>query len=192
MLLAVLPVLLGKVLTFLKPKCVCRNSDLWQELLSGRTGSVYAFTSECCSSVCAGQNCGFLPVPRKITVGFFSIFKKKLKIRKSELTNHKKNPVVFVTIGISALSWAFLSGNITLGNVVAPDVSNFWYLIILIGVGAYFISSGFFGVYAMAVDTTFICFCEDLERNNGQDKPYFMSKSLLKVLGKKNKTVKLK
>lgn len=99
---------------------------------------------------------------------------------------------LLVTIGISALSWAFLSGNITLGNVVAPDVSNFWYLIILIGVGTYFISSGFFGVYAMAVDTTFICFCEDLERNNGQDKPYFMSKSLLKVLGKKNKTVKLK
>ena len=75
---------------------------------------------------------------------------------------------------------------------MAPDVSNFWYLIILIGVGTYFISSGFFGVYAMAVDTTFICFCEDLERNNGQDKPYFMSKSLLKVLGKKNKTVKMK
>ena len=123
---------------------------------------------------------------------FFFNIQKKTENSKIGLTNHKKNPVVFVTIGISALSWAFLSGNITLGNVVAPDVSNFWYLIILIGVGTYFISSGFFGVYAMAVDTTFICFCEDLERNNGQDKPYFMSKSLLKVLGKKNKTVKLK
>lgn len=93
---------------------------------------------------------------------------------------------LLVTLGVSSLSWAFLSGHITLGGVVAPDVSNFWYLIILIGVGTYFISSGFFGVYSMAVDTTFLCFCEDLERNNGQDKPYFMSKSLMKVLGKRN------
>ena len=97
---------------------------------------------------------------------------------------------VSVTLGVSALSWVFLSSHITLGDVVAPDVSNFWYLIILIGVGTYFISSGFFGVYSMAVDTTFICFCEDLERNNGQDKPYFMSKSLMKVLGKRNQILK--
>ena len=29
---------------------------------------------------------------------------------------------------------------------------------------------------------------EDLERNNGQDKPYFMSKKLMKLLNVKNKT----
>lgn len=28
---------------------------------------------------------------------------------------------------------------------------------------------------------------EDLERNNGQDKPYFMSKNLMKLLNAKNK-----
>ena len=28
---------------------------------------------------------------------------------------------------------------------------------------------------------------EDLERNNGQDKPYFMSKTLMKLLNVKNK-----
>lgn len=49
------------------------------------------------------------------------------------------------------------------------------------------IASGFFKVYAMAISTIFICFLEDLERNDGSaQKPYFMSKSLMKVMGKKN------
>jgi choline transporter-like protein 2/4/5 len=52
------------------------------------------------------------------------------------------------------------------------------------------IFSSFFGVYAMAVDTLFLCFLEDLERNDGSmEKPYYMSKSLKKILGKMEKTV---
>ena len=40
-----------------------------------------------------------------------------------------------------------------------------------------FIISAFFGVYSMAVDTLFLCFLEDLERNDGSaEKPYYMSK----------------
>ena len=36
----------------------------------------------------------------------------------------------------------------------------------------------------MAVDTLFLCFLEDIERNDGSDeKPYFMSKDLRKILG---------
>ena len=44
--------------------------------------------------------------------------------------------------------------------------------------------SAFFGVYSMAVDTIFLCFLEDLERNNGEDRPYLMSKDLKRILGK--------
>ena len=40
----------------------------------------------------------------------------------------------------------------------------------------------------MAVDTLFLCFLEDLERNNDKDKPYYMSKSLKKILDKMEKT----
>ena len=37
----------------------------------------------------------------------------------------------------------------------------------------------------MAVDTLFLCFLEDLERNDGsREKPYYMSSSLKKILGK--------
>ncbi|MBZ3889211.1 Choline transporter-like protein 4 [Sciurus carolinensis] len=53
--------------------------------------------------------------------------------------------------------------------------------------GAYVIASGFFSVFGMCVDTLFLCFLEDLERNDGSlDRPYYMSKDLLKILGKKN------
>ena len=53
----------------------------------------------------------------------------------------------------------------------------------VIVIGAYFITSSFFNVYSMAVDTLFLCFLEDLERN-GPNGPYFMPKSILKIIGK--------
>ncbi|OWA53451.1 Choline transporter-like protein 5 [Hypsibius exemplaris] len=63
--------------------------------------------------------------------------------------------------------------------------------LITVIIGSYFITSAFFGVYAMAVDTLFLCFLEDLERNDGTlAKPYFMSKNLMRILGKKNKKEK--
>lgn len=56
--------------------------------------------------------------------------------------------------------------------------------------GAYVIASGFFSVFGMCVDTLFLCFLEDLERNDGSaDRPYYMSKTLLKILSKKNEAL---
>uniref|UniRef100_A0A4W4GRY3 Choline transporter-like protein n=1 Tax=Electrophorus electricus TaxID=8005 RepID=A0A4W4GRY3_ELEEL len=52
-------------------------------------------------------------------------------------------------------------------------------------IGTYFIAHGFFSVYAMCVDTLFLCFCEDLERNDGSaERPYFMSPKLHEILSK--------
>ncbi|TRY97300.1 hypothetical protein DNTS_020591 [Danionella cerebrum] len=54
-------------------------------------------------------------------------------------------------------------------------------------VGSYLIAHGFFSVYSMCVDTLFLCFLEDLERNDGSpERPYLMSENLLNVLKKKN------
>ena len=54
----------------------------------------------------------------------------------------------------------------------------------MIVIGSYFIASSFFGVYEMAVDTLFLCFLEDLERNDGTpERPFFMSKGLRRVVG---------
>lgn len=60
--------------------------------------------------------------------------------------------------------------------------------ITLTGIGAFVISSIFFGVYSVAVDTLFLCFLEDCERNDGSaEKPYYMSPDLMRIFGKKNR-----
>uniref|UniRef100_A0A8C2X4V4 Choline transporter-like protein n=1 Tax=Cyclopterus lumpus TaxID=8103 RepID=A0A8C2X4V4_CYCLU len=52
-------------------------------------------------------------------------------------------------------------------------------------IGAYLIAHGFFSVYAMCVDTLFLCFCDDLERHDGSsEKPFLMSPELHRILGK--------
>ena len=71
--------------------------------------------------------------------------------------------------------------------------------IIIVGIFAYIIANIFFNVYEvrctcihayihtyihaqMIIDTLFICFCEDSERNDGSiDKPYYMSDTLMEV-----------
>ncbi|XP_065829328.1 choline transporter-like protein 4 [Oscarella lobularis] len=68
------------------------------------------------------------------------------------------------------------------------DLNYYLIPVIILGLCAFFISWAFFSVYDMAIDTLFLCFLEDLERNDGSsEKPYYMSKGLKKVLGKKNK-----
>ena len=65
-----------------------------------------------------------------------------------------------------------------------PQLNYYFVPIIIITLATYFIADIFFGVYEMAVDTLFLCFLEDIERNDGSDeKPYFMSKDLRKILG---------
>ncbi|XP_055842030.1 choline transporter-like 2 isoform X3 [Episyrphus balteatus] len=63
--------------------------------------------------------------------------------------------------------------------------------ITIVVIATFLITSVFFGVYSMAVDTLFLCFLEDCERNDGsEEKPYFMSKQLMKILHKRNKMPK--
>uniref|UniRef100_A0A671QYN3 Choline transporter-like protein n=1 Tax=Sinocyclocheilus anshuiensis TaxID=1608454 RepID=A0A671QYN3_9TELE len=53
--------------------------------------------------------------------------------------------------------------------------------------GSYMIAHGFFNVYAMCVDTLFLCFLLDLEKNDGSVfRPYYMGSSLRAILNKKN------
>uniref|UniRef100_A0A8C2DBL0 Choline transporter-like protein n=1 Tax=Cyprinus carpio TaxID=7962 RepID=A0A8C2DBL0_CYPCA len=53
--------------------------------------------------------------------------------------------------------------------------------------GSYMIAHGFFNVYAMCVDTLFLCFLLDLEKNDGSvSRPYYMASSLRAILNKKN------
>lgn len=88
-------------------------------------------------------------------------------------------------------SFFFFSGNISYFADYVPKLNYFFAPIILVVIGTYLIASLFFSVYSMAVDTLFLCFLEDLEMNDGStEKPYFMSKGMMKLMGKKNKNMK--
>ncbi|XP_076610488.1 choline transporter-like protein 4 [Chaetodon auriga] len=100
---------------------------------------------------------------------------------------------LLVVGGVGILSFFFFSGRILLpGTTFRSETLNYyWMPIITVVFGSYLIAHGFFSVYNMCVDTLFLCFLEDLERNDGsQQKPYFMSKNLMKILNKSNKAPK--
>ncbi|XP_003508518.1 choline transporter-like protein 4 isoform X1 [Cricetulus griseus] len=96
---------------------------------------------------------------------------------------------LLVVGGVGVLSFFFFSGRVKgLGkDFENPQLNYYWLPIMTSIMGAYVIASGFFSVFGMCVDTLFLCFLEDLERNDGsQERPYYMPKALLKILGKKN------
>jgi len=95
---------------------------------------------------------------------------------------------LMITAGMVALAFFVFTRELQVEKTLQVPVLNYTVVpILIIGFGTYFIASIFFGVYSMAVDTLFLCFLEDSERNDGsQEKPYFMSRELMKILRKKN------
>uniref|UniRef100_A0A087Y3R0 Choline transporter-like protein n=1 Tax=Poecilia formosa TaxID=48698 RepID=A0A087Y3R0_POEFO len=92
---------------------------------------------------------------------------------------------------VGIFSFFFFSGRIKAVEDAAPSLNYYWVPILTVVVGSYLIAHGFFSVYAMCVDTLFLCFLEDLERNDGSaERPYFMSQNLLDVMKKSNDTPK--
>ena len=90
---------------------------------------------------------------------------------------------VFVA-AISAISvYLYITANSSMyAGVVYPQVS-----VAIVALGAFMVSSAFFSVYEMAIDTIFLSFLEDLERNDGSaQKPYFMPDALAKLMGVEN------
>ncbi|XP_077404705.1 choline transporter-like protein 4 [Vanacampus margaritifer] len=97
---------------------------------------------------------------------------------------------LLVVGGVGVLSFFFFSGRIALPHSSAQSetLNYYWMPIITVVFGSYLIAHGFFSVYSMCVDTLFLCFLEDLERNDGSlEKPYFMSRNLMTILNKSNK-----
>ncbi|XP_077426206.1 choline transporter-like protein 2 isoform X2 [Vanacampus margaritifer] len=85
---------------------------------------------------------------------------------------------------IGVLSFFFFTGRIDSPECAAPSLNFYWVPILTNVIGSYFIAHGFLSVYSMCVDTIFLCFCEDLERNDGSPgRPYFMSPELHVLLG---------
>lgn len=69
------------------------------------------------------------------------------------------------------------------------DLNYIWVPITIAVVFALLISHCFLSVYEMAIDTLFLCFCEDCQRNDGVQKPYYMSKGLMNFVAKSKRVM---
>jgi len=93
---------------------------------------------------------------------------------------------IIIVAATGSVSYLVFGGYIPHIREDIPALNYFFIPCVFIVIGSYLIASAFFSVYSMAVDTLFLCFLEDLERNDGSAaRPYFMSRKLMKVLGKK-------
>jgi len=94
---------------------------------------------------------------------------------------------VFIIVACGSVSYLAFGGYIPHIRDDIPALNYFFIPCVFIVIGSYLIATAFFSVYSMAVDTLFLCFLEDLERNDGSlEKPYHMSRKLMKILGRKN------
>ncbi|XP_071543360.1 choline transporter-like protein 1 isoform X2 [Panulirus ornatus] len=65
----------------------------------------------------------------------------------------------------------------------------FWVPLVVAVIFAYFIAHCFISIYEMTIDTLFLCFCEDCEKNDGIERPYYMSKGLMKFVENSKKAM---
>ncbi|XP_054870358.1 choline transporter-like protein 5-A isoform X2 [Amphiprion ocellaris] len=94
---------------------------------------------------------------------------------------------VLIAGGVGVVAFFFFTNKIPVIQEEVPSLNYYWVPILTVVIGAYLIAHSFFSIYAMCVDTLFLCFCDDLERNDGSsNKPYFMSPELHRILGKSN------
>ncbi|XP_054015045.1 choline transporter-like protein 1 isoform X2 [Hylaeus anthracinus] len=64
-----------------------------------------------------------------------------------------------------------------------------WVPIALAGVFAFLVAHCFISIYEMVIDTIFICFCEDCEKNDGVGRPYYMSRGLMEFVENSKKAL---
>eukprot|EP00057_Strongylocentrotus_purpuratus_P015284 XP_011669758.1 PREDICTED: choline transporter-like protein 2 [Strongylocentrotus purpuratus] len=98
---------------------------------------------------------------------------------------------LLVVGSVGVASFFYFTNQITfISNVVTvPDLTYYWIPIIsLVSVGNSMWNSCCWSIYHITILGLYIMFVEDLERHDGSaEKPYYMSKELMNIVGKKNK-----
>uniref|UniRef100_A0A2K6EZ79 Choline transporter-like protein n=1 Tax=Propithecus coquereli TaxID=379532 RepID=A0A2K6EZ79_PROCO len=93
---------------------------------------------------------------------------------------------ILVSGSMGILAFLFFTQRMPMIAAGPTSLNYYWVPLLTVILGSYLIAHGFFSVYAMCVETIFLCFCEDLERNDGStEKPYFITPNLHGILIKK-------
>ncbi|XP_061593605.1 choline transporter-like protein 5-B isoform X2 [Cololabis saira] len=92
---------------------------------------------------------------------------------------------LLISGGVGVLAFFFFSRRIPVFQEEVPSLNYLWVPLVTVTFGSYIIANGFFNVYAICVDTLFLCFLWDLEVNDGSPgRPVYVDKSLRKILSK--------
>ncbi|KAK5918800.1 hypothetical protein CgunFtcFv8_022752 [Champsocephalus gunnari] len=91
--------------------------------------------------------------------------------------------------GVGVVALFLFTKKIPVFQEEVPSLNYYWVPLLTVVLGAFLIAHAFFSVYAMCVDTLFLCFCDDLERHDGSSgKPFLMSPELHRILGKSSQS----
>ncbi|MCJ8750301.1 hypothetical protein PDJAM_G00261170 [Pangasius djambal] len=94
---------------------------------------------------------------------------------------------ILISGSVGVLAFFFFTRQIPVFQDKVPSLNYYWVPLLTVVFGSYLVAHGFLSVYAMCVDTLFLCFLVDLEKNDGSAaRPYYMSSSLRSILNKKN------
>uniref|UniRef100_A0A671V2Z2 Choline transporter-like protein n=1 Tax=Sparus aurata TaxID=8175 RepID=A0A671V2Z2_SPAAU len=94
---------------------------------------------------------------------------------------------LLISGSVGVLAFFFFTRKIPVIQEEVPSLNYFWVPLLTVIFGSYMIAHGFFNVYAMCVDTLFLCFLWDLEVNDGSpERPFYMKRCLRKLLNKSN------
>ncbi|KAI4809937.1 hypothetical protein KUCAC02_018792, partial [Chaenocephalus aceratus] len=90
--------------------------------------------------------------------------------------------------GVGVVALFLFTKKIPVFQEEVPSLNYYWVPLLTVVLGAFLIAHAFFSVYAMCVDTLFLC-CDDLERHDGSSgKPFLMSPELHRILGKSSQS----
>lgn len=85
---------------------------------------------------------------------------------------------LLITAATGAIAYFWFNQEVPVVEEYVPELHYFLSPVVLVVIGTYLIVDCFFDVYSMAVDTIFLCFLEDIERNDGtKERPYYMTKT---------------
>ncbi|XP_045905015.1 choline transporter-like protein 5-B isoform X2 [Micropterus dolomieu] len=94
---------------------------------------------------------------------------------------------LLISGSVGVLAFFFFARKIPAIQAEVPSLNYYWVPLLTVVLGSYMIAHGFFNVYAVCVDTLFLCFLWDLEANDGSPgRPFYMNRTLRKILNKKN------
>ncbi|XP_044255980.1 choline transporter-like protein 1 [Tribolium madens] len=123
---------------------------------------------------------------------FFKSGKRAVRLLAANaLSTIAVNSVGDFVLGMSKV--LIVVATVLVGTLMAdPSIEHFWAAILISAIVTAIIADCFFAVFETAIDTIFLCFCEDSCMNDGTERPYYMSVNLMQYVEEAKKTANQK